>query len=304
MSDWRKYAVQAHIDNMPVLCLRVDRNYDWRISEHGTPGQKGGHLQHHGRDPITDNVTLLLTVPEIPKLEALADKPGPKIWTHPLLKQISGQIENLAIPAETNLYGYFMATLSFTEGRQPPSQTLDLGTISVSASRSQAAGIYDDLQTDMDGLDDIPTSDGQAFTGAFDDLSGAYNDVDSAFGDMIDGDGTWRDLARELDSLESSAAAFVDAARLVEESVGAASRSIQAAPYLLTNVVREAVDAARQPAVAVAKFVTAGPSDLFSMMADAGIAVSDAAVSALMADNGINDVFYIPPGETITIPMV
>jgi hypothetical protein len=296
--------MQAHIDNMPVLCIRVDRGYDWRISVHGTPGQKGGHLQHHGRQPIVDNVTLLLTVPEIPKLEALADKPDTKIWTHPLLKQLIGQIENLSIPAEPGLYGYFMATLTFKEDRQPPSQTLNLGTISASSSRSQAAGIFDNLQTDMDGLDDIPTSDGQAFTGAFDDLSGAYSDIDDAFGEMINGDGTWRDLARELDQLESSAGVFVDAARLVEESVGAASRSIQAAPYLLTNVVREAVDAARQPAVAVAKFVTAGPSDLFSMMADAGIAVSDAAVATLMADNGINDVFYIPPGETITIPLV
>jgi hypothetical protein len=289
---------------MPVLCLKVDRNYDWRISDHGTPGQKGSHLGHHGRGSIEDNITLLLTVPEIPQLETLADKPETKVWTHPLQKQLEGHIESLNIPAEPGLYGYFMATLRFKESREPPEQTLDLGTISASASRAQAAGIFDDLQTDMDGLDDIPTADGQAFTGAFDNLSTSYSAVDDAFGEMIDGDGTWRDLARELDSLESTVSTFVDAARLVEDSVQAASRDIQAAPYLLTNVVRDAVDAARQPAVAVAKFVTAGPSDLFSMMADAGIAVTETVIATLMADNDINDVFYIPAGNTITIPLV
>lgn len=296
--------MEASIDNTKVLCLRVSRDYNYSISEHGTPGQNGAHLQHHGRGPVMDNVTLLLTNPEIPVLTALADKSTERVWTHPLLPQLIGYIESLSIPAEPNLYGYYMSTLTFKESRQPPQKSLDLGAVSAPASRARAAGIFDDLQTDMDGLDDLPPSaDASAFTGAFDDLSTTYGAVDDAFGEMIDGDGTWRDLARELDELEASAAAFVSAARLVQDGVGAVSQSIQSAPYLLTSVVRDAVDAARQPVVAVGKFVTAGPSDLFSMMADAGVAITEDAVATLMADNGIDDVLFIPAGRTILVPL-
>lgn len=308
MSDWKPYAVEAAIGTMKILVQSCQRGYRWRLSTHGTPGTKGDAKQKHGRESIVDRVTCLLTVPEVDQLVSLADRLGPLTWTHPLLNQIDGHIEDLDIPADSAVYGYFVASFNFSEALGAAGQPASRPTPpSAGSAQKKAKGIFDDWSGDLDGLSaDIPTgSSGTAFTGAAGNMSAAFGDVDSVFDNITDpdGDGTWRDLSRTLDTFKETASVFINAAQEIEDSVGSLSHSIQTAPLLIQEVVGDAVDNLKSSAGTVASFITTEPSDLYSMMLDAGITMTEETISALMEDNGITDPLFIPAGYTIAIPV-
>jgi hypothetical protein len=299
---FKPYAVQAKLGTMPLLVTDVRRSYRWNVSKHGTPGEKGENVKKHGRQSITDSVTALCTVPETKKLVALGDKPR-LIWTHPLLSPIDGTVEDIDIPATTGLYGYFQVTFNFVQSLDPATKATAKPKLSIPSAKKKALNIYDKLAGDLDDLDDIPTSAGRTF----DDAAGAFGDAvgvtDDIFDDMITGDAGWQDLARGLDTLIETANTFVEAAREVESSIGGMADTIQTAPALLVQTVRTAVDDAKAAVGTVASFVTQGPSDLYGMMLDAGMAINEENIVALMQDNIIFDPLAIPAGATIQIPI-
>lgn len=307
MSDWKPYAVQARLHTMPLLVASCSRGYRWRLSTDATPGTKGDGKGHHGRESIVDRVVVLLTVPEVDQLVALGDRVEPLTWTNPLLKPITGHVEDLDIPMERNPYGYFMASFNFVEALdRAAAQTTQPGVLSSASSQKKASNLFDDFLTDLDGLDDIPTdASGGAFTDAAGNLGSAFGDVDDAFDSITDptGDGTWRDLSRTLDAFTAAGDTFIDAAREIEDSVGALSRDIQTAPLLIRETVGAAVENLKAAGHTVASFVTTQPSDLFSMMLEAGVEITEANIVALMEDNGIADPLFIDAGLTIAIPV-
>lgn len=307
MSDWKPYAVEAALGTMKLLVQSCSRGYRWRLSSHPTPGTKGDAKRKHGRESIVDQVTALLTVPEVDQLVQLANREAPLTWTHPLLPSITGHVENLDVPAESQLYGYFLASFQVVEAYDPQvTQSAQPGTLSPASSQAKADNLYKDFLDDIDGLDDIPTdANGTAFNDALGDLGDAFDDIDSAFDDIVDpiGDGTWRDLSRALDAFSDAADTFIDAAREIESSIGAVSHRIQTAPLLIRESVGDAVDALKAPAGTVASFITQQPSDLFSMMLEAGVEVTEGSIVELMEDNGITDPLFIPAGLTIAIPV-
>lgn len=307
MSDWKPYVVQGKLHNMPLLVASCSRSVRWRLSTHGTPGTEGDGKGKHGRESIVDRVVVLLTVPEVAQLVAIGNRADPVLWVNPLLDPVSGYMEDLDIPEERSLYGYFMASFNFVEAYDPAAQPLrQPGVLSPASSQAKAGNLYNDFLTALDGLDDIPTdSDGAAFTAGAASLGTAFGEVDAAFDTITDpaGDGTWRDLSRTLDTFTNAANSFIDAAREIEDSVGALSHQIQTAPLLIREVVGDAVANLKAPAGVVASFITKGPSDLYSMMLDAGVEVTEANIVALMEDNGITDPLFIAPALTIAIPV-
>jgi hypothetical protein len=307
MSDWKPYAVVATIATMKLNVSSCRRRYRWRISDHATPGTKGDLKRKHGRESIVDQVSLLLTVPEVDQLVKIADREDPVLWTHPLLPPFKGHIEDLDIPAETNVYGYFASSFNVAQAFDSAAQSLNQpGVPSPKTSQAKVNNLYNDFLTDMDQLDDIPTdASGTDFNNAADAMGTAFNDVDGAFDDITDplGDGTWRDLSRELDAFTAVSDTFIDAAREIEESVGSLSHSIQTAPLLIRAAVGEAIENLKAPAGTVASFVTQQPSDLFSMMHDAGVKITETNIATLMEDNAIQDPLFISAGLTIAIPV-
>lgn len=307
MSDWKPYVVQAALATMNLSVASVSRSYRWRLSTHATPGTEGDSKGKHGRESIVDRVTVLLTVPEVDQLKALGNRDDPLLWKHPLLSSFNGFMEDLDIPAERSLYGYFMASFNIVEDLdRDVASTMQPGTMSPASSQKKAGNLYADFLTDLDGLADIPTdATGDAFSAAAGDLDSAFGDLDVTFDDITDpvGDGTWRDLSRALDTFATAGSAFIDAAREIEASVGSVSQQIQAAPLLIREVVGDAVDALKAPAGVVASFITQEPSDLYSMMLDAGVEITESNIVALMEDNGITDPLFIPAGLTISIPV-
>ncbi len=308
MSDWKPYAVQATLQTMPLLVRSCTRGYRWRLSTHGTPGTKGDAKRKHGRESIVDQVACLLTVPEVAQLVALADREDPLLWTHPLLPPINGHIENLDIPAENSVYGYFVASFQVVEAfDRQVTQTRQPGTGSAAAAQAKAGALFADWLADYDDLDTIPTDNkGADFTTAASGLTTAFASVDGVFNDLADpiGDSSWRDLSRSLDTFTATVDTFVDAAREIESDLGVAAYSLQSAPLLIRETIADAVEALKTPAQTVASFVTTEPADLFSMMMEAGIDVTEDAVVSLMEDNNLPDPFNIPAGSVVAIPVV
>lgn len=307
MSNWKPYVIKAKFGPMHLLVSSVSRGYRWRVSTHGTPGTSGDAKRKHGRESIADRVTALLTVPEVDQFVKLADKASPQLWAHPLLPSFEAHVEDLDIPAEIGIYGYFMATFSVVEafdsasapGPQP-------GTLSPAGSQKKANNLYNDFLVDLDGLDDIPADNsGAAFTEAAKSMGDAFEGVDATFDAITDpvGDGTWRDLSRALDSFSIAGDVFVDAAREIESSIGAVAHELQVAPLLIREVVGAAVDSLKAPAGTVASFMTTEPSDLYSMMQDAGVPITEANIAALMEDNLIEDPLFIAAGAIVAIPV-
>ncbi len=306
-SAWKPYSVQAKLHTMDVLAKSCDRGYRWRLSTHATPGTKGDGKGKHGRESIVDRVVVLLTVPEVDQLVKIADREAPVVWTHPLLSPITGHVEDLDLPGNRDVDGYFMASFNFVQAYDPEvAESMQPGVLSPAGSQKKASGLFDNLLADLDGLDDIPTTaNGTTFTNSAAALGTAFADVDAAFDTITDpaGDGTWRDLSRTLDTFTQAADIFIDAAREIEDSVGALSYQIQTAPLLIRETVGDAVDNLKAPAGVVASFVTTEPSDLFAMMMDAGVEITEANIVALMEDNGIGDPLFISAGLTIAIPV-
>lgn len=305
MSEWKPYLVQAKIGSMTLLTESCPRRYAWRLSTHGTPGTKGDAKRQHGRQSIVDDVTCLLTVPEVAQLIAIADRPDPVTWAHPLLPPVTGHLENLNIPTDKNIYGYFKVTFSFVEAFDRAAQQASAPKrLSAPSSRAKANGVYKGLMSDLDDLDDIPTdATGAAFNSSVGDLDAAFDGVDAAFEGIVspDGAGTWRDLSRALDTFAEAADTMVDAVREIESSLGAAAYAIETTPLRLKEIIGEAVESLKTPQGVVASFVTQQASDLYSMMADAGVEITEANIVALMQDNGIRDPLAIPAGMTIAI---
>lgn len=305
MSDWKPYAVQATLGTMKLLVISCSRSVRWRLSTHSTPGTKGDMKRHHGRQSYADQITVLLTVPEVDQIIQLANRTAPITWTHPLLPPITGYVENLEIPADSGRYGYFLSTFTVVEAYdRAVAQSKQPGVPSTASSKAKANSLYNDFMNDMDGLDDIPTDNsGTSFTDSFGDMNDAFGDVNDAFDSITDpaGDGTWRDLSRTLDVFGDTVDTFIDAAREIESSLENAAYTIQTAPVLVKEVIGEAVDNLKASADAVASFVTTEPSDIFSMMADAGIEMTEANIIAIMEDNNITDPLAINPGSTIAI---
>lgn len=303
MSTFKPYSVQAKLNRMSVLCIGCTRRYVWRLGTFEPPGLKGDMKNHNGRKSIVDSVTLLVTVPEVAQIETMANSPKPIMWTNPLLRSVEGHLENLDIPMDLQLYGYFRATFSFVEAVDPPSSATPTANISANSSQATNNAIWNDLATDMDGLDDIPGQAGTDTSSAYGAMGDAFTEMDSVFGDIIDEDGTWKDLSRSLDVFSAAADTFVDAVQTAEEWVGSASDAITSAPLLIIETTREAIDSLKEPGLAAASFITQAPSDLFSMMADAGIDITEAAIATLMDDNGLTDPLFVPAGTTVTIPI-
>jgi hypothetical protein len=300
--SFKNYSVQAKLGSMPLLVTECRRSYRWHTSKHGTPGEKGENVKKHGRASIVDSVTCLCTVPETKKLVELGNKPK-LIWTNPLLSPLDGTMEDLDIPMTVGLYGYFRVTFNFVQSLDPTKKQNKKSKLSIPSAKKKALNIYDKFSGDLDDLDDIPTPAGRNLDDAAEAFGAAAGVTDDIFGDMITGDAGWQDLARGLDELIQTADAFVVAAREVEASIGGMADTIQGAPSLLVQTVRNAVDDAKAAAGTVASFVTQGPSDLFGMMLDAGMQINEANIVALMTDNVILDPFAIPTGVTVQIPI-
>ena len=302
-ADFKPYAVQAKLGRMDVLCISCTRRYIWRLGTFEPPGTLGDMKNHNGRKSIVDAVSLLVTVPEVAQIVALANSPKPIMWTNPLLPQFEGHLENLDIPESVGIWGYFLVSFSFVEAVDPSVHVFPTLNISANSTKATNKSIWDDLATDMDGLDAIPGQSGTDVAGAWGDMGDAFGEMDLVFDDIIDADGSWQDLSRALDVFSDVADTFVDAVNAVEEFVGAAADAIMTAPDLIIETTREAIDALKQPGLAVASFVTQAPSDLFSMMADAGLTMDEATISQLMSDNGLSDPLFIPAGITVTLPL-
>lgn len=308
MSDWKPYAVQATLGTMKLLVQSCSRGYRWRLSTHSTPGTKGDLKRKHGRESIVDQVQVLLTVPEVDQFVQLADREAPLSWNHPLLQPITGHVENLDLPAETNIYGYFRASFQVVQAYEPNAVSQTQPGVTTATSQAKASSLFNDL---LDGLDEIPDGDiptnnaGTAFTTAAGDLGEAFGAMDSVFDTIVDpvGDGTWRDLSRSMDTFVTAADAFVEATREIEDSLGSLAYEFERIPSLITETIGEAIETLKTPEGIIASFITQNPSDLFSMMAEAGMEVTEENIVALMEDNGITDPFNIAPGLTISIPV-
>lgn len=292
---------------MDLLVLSCSRGYKWRVSTHPTPGTKGDAKQKHGRESMTDRVTVQITIAEHNRLVELADKEKPQIWQNPLLPPFSGHIEDLDVPIETAKQGVFLSTFTVVQAYESTAQSITQpGVPSPAASQKKANKIYDDFLTDLDGLADIPTdASGSSFSATAATMGDAFEDIDLTFDSITDplGDGTWRDLSRTLDTFASTADLFIDAAREIEDSIGAVSADLQSAPIRIRSIVADAVDNLKAPAGTVASFLTQAPSDLFSMMQDAGLDITEDAIRVLMEDNGIEDPLFIAAGSVIAIPV-
>jgi hypothetical protein len=302
MSDFRPYIVQAKLGGMSLRVLEVSRRYSWSTSKHGTPGTDGENIKKHGRESITDSVTCLLTVPEVEQILGIANRHR-VTWTHPLLRSIDGTVESLDIPAVVDTWGFFRTTFSFIESNDPAIQTNDEPRRSVPSSRAKLDAMFGQLAANMDTVGPIPTPDGSAFDAAFDAFAEQRAVVDTAMGEITEGAATWQDLSRELDALIATAGAFVESAQAVEATLGGLADTIQTAPALMVQTVRETVDSVKSAAGTVASLITQGPSDLFLMMQDAAVSITEDNIIAIMEDNLIFDPFAIPAGVTITIPV-
>lgn len=300
MSDFRPYIVKAKLGGMELRVLECNRRYAWNTSKHGTPGRDGENVKKHGRESISDSVTVLLTVPEVEQLATIASRHR-VTWTHPLLRSIDGTVEDLDVPASVDIWGYFRCTFSFIESNDPTIQATQQPLRSVQSSRATLDAMFGSLAANMDTVGAIPTPAGGAFDAAFDAMADQRAEVDTTMEEMTNGAAAWQDLSRELDEMVITADAFVAAAREVEAELGGLADAIQAAPALMVQTIRETVDAAKSVAGTVATFVTQGPSDLFLMMQDAAIAITEDNIVAIMADNIIFDPFAIPPGFTVSI---
>jgi hypothetical protein len=305
MSDWKPYVVQANLAGMDLLVLDVTRTVAPRISTHPTPGTKGDRTQHHGRASMVDSGTILLTRPEVDRITKLAESPAVHTWTHPLLPQMEVRIDGLTIPTTVDTYGFFRCAFTFLEDWEDPKTSIDLGTISAASSKAKTTALYNDLLADLDGLDDIPGAQGAALATSTTALSAAMTGetgVFAAFDEIDDDSAAWRELSRSLDDWETAADSFVSAARDVASTVGEVAHELQRMPVLITETVRTAVDVAKAAAPVVATIQTLGVSDVFSMMTDAGIEITDDAVRRIMIENRLDDPLAIGPGLTIVLP--
>jgi hypothetical protein len=255
---------------------------------------------------IVDQVTVLLTVPESKKLEAIGDATTVKTWTHPLLKQIECRMTDLNIPAQPTLWGYFLATFTLKQHYDPNTKTLATQNISAQSSKKKAKSIFDDMSTDLNGLDSIPGQTGTDLTSALSSMTEAFEGdggILDVFDQIDDATASWRDLSRSLDVFSGTVGTFVDSVRAAEEFIGDVSYDIQRAPLLVTQTVRNAVDNAKSAAVEAATFTVNSTASLFNMMVDAGVELTEEAISTIMLDSGIDDPLMVQPGTVVIIPL-
>jgi hypothetical protein len=299
-NPWASYAVTASYGGMDLLVASCTRSFNWRISEQETPGTAAAETGQHGQKSKRDSVVALLTVPQVSQLEALGDKKAIQLWTHPLLSKFQGRITNLEAPITPDLLGYIRATFNVVESRDPNVTTGSVTTTTPNNAQNAANSIFADLTTDMDGLADIPGSDGASFTNSFDTLGNSFSGMDDTFGDVITGDAGWQDLAASLDTFTNAADTFVDLARNVEDDIGDLANQIQQAPGLITQIVRETVDDLAEVAQMPATLTIMDATDLPSILSD--LSLSQDMLAQVMEENSIEDPFMIMPGKTITIP--
>jgi len=295
-------AVKAVFGGLTILAADVVRRYQWRVKRYGTPGTEGEATHQNGRPSFVDAVTALLTLEDAKALVKLGNEKSFHSWQHPLLDPILGRLENLELPASPGLDGYFAATFQIVEHNEPK-QNYAVITLSPQGAKGITDAAFAGLTADMDGLADIPTGqDGATFTDAFDDFSGSFDDLGSAFDAVDDGTGSWKDLSRTLDMVTSAADAFIDATRAVVDTIEGTADTLIRDTLTVVDAARTAVDSLQAAADKVVTFVTTAPGDLYGMMLEAGLEITDASLAAIMESTGIVDPLAILPGVSVTIP--
>lgn len=301
MESFKGYAIRARLGGQDILAADVVRRVQWRVAKSVTPGTKGDSTAHNGRASYVDSVTALLTLADAKALMKLGDSTDLLMWRHPLLDPMFGRLENLSLPVNPGLDGYFMATFEVVEHREPDQQDFLIPSQPAGA-KARADAAFANFGADMDGLADIPTQDGASLGTAFDTFSDSYGAMGSAFDAVADGTGTWQDLSRSLSTVTDAADSMIGAVRAVEDEIESTADSLIRDVLTVVETARDAVDVLQGAAGGVVSFVTTAPSDLYSMMRDAGLEITDAAVATIMESTGIIDPLAILPGTEITLP--
>jgi hypothetical protein len=68
------------------------------------------------------------------------------------------------------------------------------------------------------------------------------------------------------------------------------------------QTVRDAVDTLESVGEATVSFTVRSATDIYGMMLDAGLEITEDTVTTIMSANGIEDPFAIQPGITVTMP--
>lgn len=301
--SFKKYAVKCQLDSLEFRVAECTRRVSWRLKKYGTPGTQGDTTHQNGRHSYVDSVVALMTIPEIKELVKLGDQKDFCTWQHPLLDPIFGRVENVDLPASPAMDGYVLATFQIVEHHEPNERPLRAINVTLGpGAKARAASAFADLATDMDGIADIPGVDGDVLSGSWDSFGDAFGGLDSTFDAVLDGTGSWQDLSRSLDSVVSAGDSLISAVRAVESTIESTADSIIRGVYAVTETARDAVDTAKSLAGDVVTFVTTAPSDLYSMMRDAGVEITSDAVASVMESAGIVDPLAILPGTTVSLP--
>jgi hypothetical protein len=305
--SWAGTATEAKLGTLTILVSEVSRTISPRISTHGTPGTKGDETFHHGRKSHTDNVTALVTLAQSNQIDEMAESDKLITWQHPLKKGFKGRIKSLEDPVSSALQDYLSISFTIEESVEidPIDWSWGFGGMSPSAGRTTANGHHDAFGGAINGLPDLPSGgDTTTFNTAVDSFDSGFADVDAALGEYIDGDGTWQDISRSLDVFSTACDAVEDAARTIEDSLGEGAITIIQTPGLIEEVLRDVVETTKQSAATVATFVTLQPTELFTIMSNAGADMSDDNIDAIMRDNELDDPFAIQANVTLNIPLV
>jgi len=299
---WKGYAIKAKLANLDLLVAECTRRATWRVPRYATPGNLGDATGHSGRQSHEDQVTALLTLDAAKALVKLGDEPGFHLWQHPLFDPILVRITSVDLPVSPGVDGYFWATLSLIEHREPD-QELFLYPRSPASAQGAAKAAFGGLDDDLDGLGaGIPGAKGEALAdaaGAFGDSFGEWSD---AFDAVEDGGSTWRDMSRALDGLASAADDLITALEDVEDDIGALVDSCTRGALTVVEAARDAVGALESVADATVVFATTSPTSLYQLMTEAGLTVTDDLLISIMEASDIADPLAIPPGSLVSLP--
>lgn len=304
MANFDKYLVEAKLGNFVILTNNVSRSMEWRISTHEVPGRKGDNKQHNGRKSIVDNVSALLTVTDVANITAIADSEKPIKWQNPLLSAFVGYIKSLQIPEAPDLLGYFRASFVVEQAYDPKSQnSVYKGILTPASAQTKANAVMSNVLADLDAVGPVSGQAGTDLTGATAGLTATFGAMDSTFDAIADAEANWRDLSRDLDEFTNAAQGMARAVRNAEATLTTVAADILDQQSIIVQTVRNAVDSIKRTAETAATFVVTAPSDLYTMMVDAGVDITEDTIRALMRDNLIEDPLMILPGARVSIPV-
>lgn len=301
--SFKPYLVQAKLHTL--VLSRVSscvRSYNWSIQRWHTPGNKGDRTSHHGRASFMDAVTAQLTQPEALQLIALGDDKLLSLWQHPLFKPIFVRVEDLQLPAEPNIDGFFVATFNLVESRAEEFAEL-LAAVSVDGAKAKADSAFADLGLALDGLDDIPGTAGANLSTSWDAFGDSYSDLSGTLESVSEGDSIWRDMTRTLDAVVTSGESMISAVHGAETYLEASAQDVIQGVSVVVQTARTAVDTVVAAGGSdPVTFAINAPTDIYGLIRDAGLEATEAVISSIMAANAIEDPFAILPGVSVTMP--